>query len=1616
MKDFTRFCQVSVAAVERAARRRAAPWLLTLLLLAVLAASMAVAAPQAQAAGTLAGTVTDEFSAPLPGIRVDIYRYDGWDWYQWTTRWTNGIGIFTASLPAGDYTCLYTDVGAAVYGSEYYQDESYLYDADTVTVTNGGGVFANAMLDPAAHIDGYVYDEFGDPLEGVYVEVYRSTGRYWDVDPYLWGYTDASGHYTISGAGIGRGDYTFRYVDDSGAEHATQWYNGEYSMDDADYVYCDYGGSYTLGDIYMEPGATISGSVYDTFGYPLGGWWSSWVDIYRYNETYDYWEWVAFDFPGIDGGYSVSGLAPGYYRVGFGAYGYVDQYYDHESEFDWADVIGLEPGDVATNIDGELARLGGITGHVYDPNGEPLAGVDIEVWGNDGDTYDYVADATTDSTGVYYVQGLSPADDYRVHFTAETHWGGQTLPDEWWNDMPTRRDGDDVAVVPDRLTRNIDAHLSPWGNVTGKVADEGGTPLAGVEVSAWQYDGAGWDYAGDTTTDSTGAYNLDELWRGKYKIRFGGEWGPQRMEWWNDRPDRQSADLIRVHNGRTTGGIDAQLSTPATISGTVWDDPDGIKWPQALVYAYRADGSHGRELAGLAWTWYGGGDYTISGLAAGTYRLYAWDYSDYLSSMWHSDAATIDDADPITVADGDDYTGADFKLPAKGSLGGTVTDPGGALLGGIQIEAYQDKGGGDWEYIADASTDSTGAYEIDGLGEGSYKVRFRDGTFAFAPQWFDGRQSMGAADTVPVVGGSLTPGVDAVLEGSSSISGHVTDPGGDPQGGVEVQVWASDGHGGWEYVWDTSGWGFTETDHNGEYRVVGLPPGDYRVGFQPDTPDYAREFWKDQPNLQDGDTLTVGPKDKVTDIDAKLDWAGSISGQVVDNGKNPLSDVVAVVWQPDGSGGWQELDGDATDNWGQYRIGGLNEGTYRVQFFDEYDIYYPVWYYQQPDLGSAQDVSVSLDDNTDGIDAVLDHPSDIVDLQSASHPSQDTWYSNNDPQFNWVPRDGAETAGYSWGLDDYDRTTPPKTNLGDLPFTGFTDVPDGEWRFHVRGANLDNSWGPASHYRVRIDTTPPVSSDDNTGDWYKSPAVYHLSATDAHSGVASTEWNILGPGGPWLPGATATVAGTGTATLYYRSTDNAGNVESPARTTAIKVDGTAPTTTISGNDANWHKDPVTVTFTPTDAQSGMAGGSAKTEYRLDSGSWTTGTSLTVSANGSHTVDYRSTDKVGNVEAFKSATVLIDTVAPTTSDNSDGAWHAVPVSVTLTPTDPSPGSGMSGGLAKTEYRLDGGPWTTGTTVNVAAPTDHANDGSHAILYRSTDAVGNLEATGGATVKIDTTAPNTTDDTDGAWHDSDVTVHFTATDAGSGVEHTEYSTDGGTTWTTGTAVVVVAPADHSGDGVHEILYRSFDNLGWQEDVQSCEVKIETDAPVTTDDADGLWHNTDVTVHFTATDPDSGVDYTEWSSDGGTTWTHGASVTIAADLVGHTTDGVTTISYRSVDELGHTEPTKTCTVSIDTQRPTTKPLAKASVRKGRKATFKYRVNDPVPGSPTATVTIKVKKRSGKVVKTLKPGIKNVNVPLSYKWRCKLKKGKYRWWIYATDTAGNVQATIGKGYLTVK
>ena len=537
-------------------------------------------------------------------------------------------------------------------------------------------------------------------------------------------------------------------------------------------------------------------------------------------------------------------------------------------------------------------------------------------------------------------------------------------------------------------------------------------------------------------------------------------------------------------------------------------------------------------------------------------------------------------------------------------------------------------------------------------------------------------------------------------------------------------------------------------------------------------------------------------------------------------------------------------------------------------------------------------------------------PSAISGLASATHPSQTTWYTNTTPGFGWSAATdaGSGVAGYACVLDQTSGTVPAATVTTEATSASFPSRADGTYYFHIRAVDNAGNGGPPSQYVVKIDSTPPSAisglasaTHPSQTTWYTNttPGFGWSAATDAGSGVAGYAC-VLDQTSGTVPAATVTTEATsasfpsradGTYYFHIRAVDNAGNGGPPSQY-VVKIDSTPPITTAPGLASTAGSSWSSATPRPVSLAAGDTGsGLLATYYTLDSGGQQTYTSpLSISGEGLHTVTYWSLDTAGNIEQPHTGFVGIDTTPPTVSDNSDGAWHDAGVTVTLSPSDPG-----GSGIAKTQYRLQGsGTWldTTADQFVAPAPSSSSNDGAQTYEYRAIDLAGNISASGSCTVKFDTTAPTTVaSSSDGlaldgsTWHGGALTVTFAPTDPSdthgtcSGVRSTQYSTDGGATWITGTSVTYPVWKRGGGSGSYTLLYRSTDWAGNTESQKSVPVLIDCTAPTTTESgADLAWHAVPVTVSFTAIDAGCGVASTHYRVDDGT-WMIGTSVTIPA-----------------------------------------------------------------------------------------------------------------------------------------
>ncbi len=142
-------------------------------------------------------------------------------------------------------------------------------------------------------------------------------------------------------------------------------------------------------------------------------------------------------------------------------------------------------------------------------------------------------------------------------------------------------------------------------------------------------------------------------------------------------------------------------------------------------------------------------------------------------------------------------------------------------------------------------------------------------------------------------------------------------------------------------------------------------------------------------------------------------------------------------------------------------------------------------------------------------------------------------------------------------------------------------------------------------------------------------------------------------------------------------------------------DTTAPRTThvlapaSPNGDGGWYDSDVKVTLNATDNDGGS--GVDHTEYReAGTANWTAYSApFDVTTAGSHTIEYRSVDKKGNVETTRSVSFKIDKTGPTTTAKLNGEApkdsYDGDVAVDLDATD------ATSGVSATEIRVDGGAW-------------------------------------------------------------------------------------------------------------------------------------------------------------------------------------------------------------------------------------------------------------------------------------------------------------------------------------
>lgn len=335
-----------------------------------------------------------------------------------------------------------------------------------------------------------------------------------------------------------------------------------------------------------------------------------------------------------------------------------------------------------------------ISGTVVTADGAPVEGGTVAVF-SPGDA-PYAGRASTDALGRYRIDGLH-SGAYTVHFTPR--WRVD-LP-QWWTGLPggavDQQDAVALTLGTGQQVQGIDAALARGGSISGEIAKSDGTPADYPWAAAYrQVVRDGHLVWSREATSTERPYLLDGLPPGDYALVFGttdtSSSTPSVYEFWEDATTLSGARLHTVVSSESTR-IDARLSSGATLSGEV-SSPSGAHASSGYVVLERqwrsgdepTDNELRNRYGSRGDSVDGAGRFEITGIPAGTYRLYARSGS---ASAWWPDSPSSAGGRTITVTHGAVIEGYEVSIASTMLAGtGTVT---GTLRAGSVVSALPEK-------------------------------------------------------------------------------------------------------------------------------------------------------------------------------------------------------------------------------------------------------------------------------------------------------------------------------------------------------------------------------------------------------------------------------------------------------------------------------------------------------------------------------------------------------------------------------------------------------------------------------------------------------------------------------------------------------------------------------------------------------------------------------------------------------------------------------------------------------------------------------------------------------------------------------------------------------------
>ena len=494
-----------------------------------------------------------------------------------------------------------------------------------------------------------------------------------------------------------------------------------------------------------------------------------------------------------------------------------------------------------------------------------------------------------------------------------------------------------------------DAALTKAQTLSGTITQEGtSTVLPNINIMVFDPSTPNTPPVYSAMTDTFGQYSIT-LPPGDYQLQFcpSPMGGSYLCEYYNNAPNFQNATTVHVTADAPTT-IDAALVEGVTITGKVTEEGTSTAIPNVSITLYDSINQYSFQRWANTDS---SGNYTLTGLPAGKYKLFfspSTMSGNYIGE-WHLNQTSFQTALEITVALGGTYT-IDAALVKGGTITGKVIEEGTTTpIPNVNITLYDSVN--QYSFQKWATSDSSGNYTIYGLPAGKYKLFFNPSTMSgnYIGEWHLNQTSFQTAlEETVALGGTYT--IDAALVKGGSISGKVTEEGTSTAiQGVNITVYDS--------VNQYSFVKWANTDSSGNYTVIGLPTGTFKIYFLPQAGNYLNKWHINGNTFAEAAPISVTAGQDTLNIDGQLPTGGILTGKVTPAGSSTgLPGIGVKVFDLEK----HEMGGTVTDINGVYTINKFKTGNYRVYFAPNNNTNYAYeWYNDRADYFTADTLAIT---------------------------------------------------------------------------------------------------------------------------------------------------------------------------------------------------------------------------------------------------------------------------------------------------------------------------------------------------------------------------------------------------------------------------------------------------------------------------------------------------------------------------------------------------------------------------------------------------------------------------------------------------------------------------------